>query len=87
MNKYEQIPECVVDLHGYTLREAERALEDLLDQENLSHVRIIVGKGNHSTGPALLREFAKSYLTSHRVRFTQSKIQDGGEGALEVFLS
>jgi hypothetical protein len=34
----------------------------------------------------VLREFTKKFLLSRGVRFSQSKMQDGGEGALEVFL-
>lgn len=86
MNKYPQQPDRVIDLHGHTIVEAERVLGQLLEGEGSSHVRIIVGKGTHSKGGPVLRDFVKNYLTSRNIRFSQSKIQDGGEGALEVFL-
>lgn len=87
MNKYERTPETVVDLHGYTASEAEEVLRALLKESKYSHVRIIVGKGTHSAGGPVLRDFVKKYLTLHGARFSQSKIKDGGEGALEVFLA
>jgi DNA-nicking Smr family endonuclease len=84
MNKYQRQPEHVLDLHGRTVREAQHALSALFEK-NFSHVRVIVGKGLHSkTGPKL-RDTVKEFLSAQGVRFAQSKIADGGEGALEVF--
>jgi DNA-nicking Smr family endonuclease len=86
MNKYERIPEEIIDLHGYTMREAEEVLHTLLGGQKFSHVRIIVGKGNHGVNGSVLRDFVKKYLTLRNIRFSQSKLANGGEGALEVFL-
>lgn len=86
MNKYERIPEKVIDLHGHTVRNSALILEELLDKNPPPHVRIIVGKGNHSKGGAVLREYVKDFLHTHNIRFAQSKLSDGGEGALEVYL-
>jgi DNA-nicking Smr family endonuclease len=86
MNKYEQVPERIVDLHGLTKRETEEVLDILLIDAQGSHVRLIVGKGVHSAQGAVLREFVKIYLGSRNITFHQSKLQYGGEGALEVFL-
>lgn len=85
MNKYKQTPSKIIDLHGYTVREAEPVLSELCKQNKL-HVRIIVGKGTHSVNGPVLKEFVKDFLQKKNVRFAQSKIQDGGEGSLEAFL-
>lgn len=85
MNKYTQTPDKIVDLHGYKIREAESVLSELCKQNKI-HVRIIVGKGTHSVNGPVLRTFVKDFLQRKNVRFTQSKIQDGGEGSLEAFL-
>jgi DNA-nicking Smr family endonuclease len=86
MNKYQRSPSEIIDLHGHTTEETRSILSSLLEDSTHSHVRIITGKGNHSNGAAVLREFTKKFLLSRGVRFSQSKMQDGGEGALEVFL-
>lgn len=86
MNKYEQIPDHILDLHGYTVREAEQALDALLTERKHSHIRVITGKGAlRETGP-VLKTFVREYLATHRIRYNQSKLKDGGEGAFEVFL-
>lgn len=84
MNRYLQIPDETIDLHGYTTDEARIALDNLFKNNTSSHVRIIVGKGIHSEMHPVLRNFVKRYLAMRNIRFNQSKIQDGGEGALEV---
>lgn len=86
MNKYERIPEKVIDLHGHTVKRAERVLEELLEQLAYAHVRIIVGRGTHSVSGAVLRDFVKEFLRTRNIRYAQSKMHDGGEGALEVYL-
>lgn len=85
-NKYERKPEYTLDLHGHTTREAQVVLDELCTNSPYTHVRIITGKGTlRSTGP-VLREFVKKYLNAHGITFNPSKIQNGGEGSLEVFL-
>ena len=85
MNKYIREPSSIIDLHGYTTAEAKIVLDDLVKSEN-QYVRIIVGKGNHSENGPVLKDFVKKYFLSKNIHFNQSKISDGGEGALEVFL-
>ena len=87
MNKYRQEPEEVIDLHGHTTREAEAILRTLIEKSEFAHIRIIVGKGNHSKSGPVLPDFVRGFLTKHNIRFNQSKIQDGGEGSLEVYSS
>lgn len=84
MNKYAKQPDEIVDLHGYTTHEAGQLLDALLT-EGYTHVRIIVGKGIHSKGGAVLRDFVKNYLHTNDINFSQSKFTDGGEGSLEVY--
>lgn len=84
MNKYIQTPDEIIDLHGYTIDEARAVLDDRSKNGNPSHVRIIVGKGIHSENQPVLRDFVKKYLAAKNIHFNQSKIKDGGEGALEV---
>lgn len=84
MNKYERQPDTVIDLHGCTVKESERELRALLEKD-FAHVRIIVGKGTHSKNGPVIRDFVKQFLFSRNIRFAQSKLRDGGEGALEVY--
>ena len=86
VNKYEQKAEREIDLHGHTTSESEDILNSLLKERKYKHVRIIVGKGNNSSNGPVLPNFVKNYLNSHKIKFNQSKIQDGGDGALEVYL-
>lgn len=86
MNKYIQKPDEVIDLHGYTGYEAEQVLQQLILQNEYRHVRIIVGKGQHSSYGPVLPDVVKAFLNIHHITYRQSKIQDGGAGALEVFL-
>jgi len=85
MNKYAQEPSEIIDLHGYTTLEAEEVLLQLRNVGEMKHVRIIVGKGTHGTGVPILGDHVRAYLASHRIRYRQAKLRDGGAGALEVF--
>ena len=84
MNKYEQKPEYIVDLHGHTTREAGEVLVKLVKGRVYKHVRIITGKGDLRNGP-VLRSFVQGYLNDRGIMFRTAKIHDGGAGALEVF--
>ena len=86
MNKYSQVPGDIIDLHGYTTLEAKDILDTLIREEKHHHIRIITGKGLHSADGPVLKDFVKRYLDAHDKRYNQSKLHDGGEGALEVFL-
>ena len=85
MNKYPRTPDYILDLHGRTKREVAVLLDSLFAVNVHPHVRIVTGKGNHSANGAVIRAFVKGYLNAHGLRFSQSKIEDGGEGSLEVF--
>ncbi len=86
VNKYEQQPGEVIDLHGYTTAEAEVILRDVMNNSDHKHIRIITGKGNRSEFGPVLPNFVKSFLNARNISYRQSKLQDGGAGALEVFL-
>jgi len=86
MNKYERTPEMVLDLHGYTTEEVKSLLDKMLAEHRYSHVRIITGKCSFREHGPVLAPFVRSYLEGKNINFNQAKIQDGGEGALEVFL-
>lgn len=85
MNKYKQTPEYILDLHGKTCVETKSALCELLAEKKYRHVRIITGKGTFREKGGVLRDFVKNFLNENDIRFSQSKIEDGGEGSLEVF--
>ncbi len=89
-DKYSPVVEAELDLHGYYAEEAKRATLEFLNEANKngsSRVRIIVGKGNRSQGGrGVLGDVVKSLLNQEGYDHTYAKIQDGGEGALEVSL-
>lgn len=85
-NKYQQEPEFELDFHGWTTMECKEELDEIIRENDYSHIRIIVGKGKNSADGPVLPNFVKNYLNERNIRFSQSKIQDGGEGALEVYL-
>jgi len=86
MNKYERVPEYILDLHGHTTQEAKVLLEELLEAGEYSHIRVITGKGAHrETGP-VMKTFVENYLKQRDTRFETAKLYNGGEGALEVYL-
>ena len=85
MNKYERIPEYILDLHGHTTREAKELLDELLEEE-YKHVRIITGKGQfRETGP-VMRNFVEQYLKQRNIRFETAKLYNGGDGAFEAYI-
>ena len=86
VNKYKQEAEVEIDLHGYTTVESEDILRSLIRERKYKHLRIIVGKGTRSENGAVLPNFVRNYLQTNNIRYNQSKITDGGEGALEVFM-
>jgi DNA-nicking Smr family endonuclease len=86
MNKYEQKPDHILDLHGHTTAEAGEVLGALLADGKYAHIRVITGKGDLRNGP-VLRSYVQEYLKKRGVPFRTAKISDGGEGALEVFIA
>ena len=86
MDKYARIPDHILDLHGFTTKQAEGLLDETLESEKYKHVRVITGKGTfRDTGP-VMRTFVENYLENGDYRFETSKLYNGGEGAFEVYL-
>ncbi len=88
-NKYAQTTQSRLDLHGMTSWEAEEAIEDFLDEcvsNGYKKVQIIPGKGLHSAEGPVLQGVVKDILTERNIRFSRAKINDGGTGAIDVFL-
>jgi len=79
-----------LDLHGCTASEARQEVMEFLEEahrEAWSRIRIVVGKGLHSSlGVAILPTTIKNLLTEQGYTYTYAKLADGGEGALEVLL-
>ena len=90
LDKYSPTVEAELDLHGYYAEEARTVTREFLNKahkDGLFRVRIIVGKGNRSSGGhGVLGDVVKSLLNQEGYDYTYAKIQDGGEGALEVTL-
>lgn len=86
MNKYQQTPEYILDLHGMTCAETKTVLRGLLCDGKYCHIRIITGKGVFREKGGVLRDLVKSFLQENDIHFNQSKIADGGEGSFEVYL-
>ncbi len=85
MNKYERVPEHIIDLHGFTTKEAGEILDELIEKGGYSHVRVITGKGTfRETGP-VMRRYVENYLENRDITFQVAKLQNGGEGAFEVY--
>lgn len=83
-NKYCQVPDMTLDLHGHTANEATHLLDTLCVNNKGMLVRIIVGKGTRSKSGPVLPDHVKRYLTAANIPYRQSKIQEGGEGSLEA---
>jgi len=89
MNKYEQIVDAELDLHGSTADEARMGLDEFFDEareDGWQRVRIIVGKGTHSKNGPVIPYTVQAYLREHGLTYTPAKFQDGGDGAYEINL-
>jgi DNA-nicking Smr family endonuclease len=85
-NKYKKVPVHILDLHGYTTREAQDFLNSFVIGREGQYIRVITGKGVYRNGP-ILQEYIKEYLYKKGISYTYAKISDGGEGALEFMIS
>ena len=88
VKNYEPVAEAELDLHGYHADEARSMTREFLNEackKGFKRVRIIVGKGKRSSsGVSVLPDVIKNFLNEERYAYTYAKIQNGGEGALEV---
>jgi DNA-nicking Smr family endonuclease len=60
-NKYTQIAEYEVDLHGYTTGEAKDLLDEIINEAEYKHIRVITGRGRNSANGPVLPDFVKNY--------------------------
>jgi DNA-nicking Smr family endonuclease len=84
-------PDAVLDLHGLSKDEAWLALEDFFragKQQGFEKLLIIHGKGNHSTGEAVLSRTVREFI--ERCPFAgesgRGNAASGGSGATWVLL-
>lgn len=83
-----------IDLHGMTLSEAEKAVDDFIRdalKRSLRCVKFIHGRGLKSkTGCAVIKESLIKWLTGryhkHVIAFATAQHNDGGLGAMYVLL-
>jgi DNA-nicking Smr family endonuclease len=89
-NKYYLNPEAVLDLHGFTKKEAERAFFEFLEEsqeKGFRKIKIITGQGWHNKDfQSILKPFIEDLLDKENYSYTDAKINDGGRGALIVNL-
>jgi len=90
MNKYAQTIEAELDLHMMTREEARREIFEFLEESEAlgyARVRIITGKGLHSSGGVgVLGEYVRSLLDEAGYEYQSAKLGEGGSGALDVAL-
>ena len=89
-SKYEFSINATLDLHRYTIAEALDAVEIFLDDaadQGFTLVRIITGKGIHSTGKETLRETVPAWLVAKGYAYRPAKRSQGGDGAFLVPLA
>jgi DNA-nicking Smr family endonuclease len=100
--RYEKIKK--IDLHGYTIEEANEAIEQFIQKcfdENVTKIIVITGKGLRSKNvenPYLSKDLSilkysvpefienNKSLTQFIIEITDAKIEDGGSGALYIYL-
>jgi DNA-nicking Smr family endonuclease len=87
-------PQLELDLHGVTAPEAEKRTESFIEnarREKIRTVRIIVGKGLHSQGKAILPDVVEKKITRLKRKkwllgFEWEKKDKSKSGALIVYL-
>lgn len=83
-NKYKQTPNSIIDVHGYNKIEFLNLL-NTLRLKAVGHVRIITGTGSTRNSPGVLLKTLKDFCYEHNISYNQSKLENGGSGAFEVF--
>jgi len=84
-------PDEELDIHGLTRDEAWRALEIFFNDskaKGLEKILVIHGKGNHSTGEAVLKRIVMDFIEHcpFAGESGRGKAAAGGEGATWVIL-
>jgi DNA-nicking Smr family endonuclease len=87
-NKYLQVSQDEIDLHGFTREEARESLLFFLQSardRKFKLVRVITGKGLHSeNGQSVLSGYIKNLLEREGLKYSDAKLYDGGSGAIDV---
>ena len=87
-NKYLQVVQAEIDLHGFIRAEALDLLLKFLENsrdKKYKRIRIITGKGLHSeNGQSVLSGYVKNILEKEGLKYSDAKIYDGGSGAIDV---
>ncbi|MCT4592201.1 MAG: Smr/MutS family protein [Candidatus Gracilibacteria bacterium] len=89
INKYAQDIQAELDLHGMIRSEANRSIDDFLDdsvEKGFKKVLIITGKGLHSKDGEVLRSLCVRILKDRGISFKNAKYNQGGQGAIEIDL-
>jgi|GEM_PF-202062 len=79
-----------LDLHMLTRAQAEAELYDFLDKSyslGFHKVRVITGKGlNSENKQSVLKPFIQEILKKEKLKFRDAKINEGGSGAIDIWL-
>ena len=102
--KKENLKVRAIDLHGYTLDEANKTVEDFINKafsENINKLIIVTGKGLHSENEkdpyvskylSILKYSVPEFISNNSSlmsminEITDAKIEDGGAGAIYIYL-
>ena len=93
-----------IDFHGYTIEEANKAIEKFIQKcfdENVTKIIVITGKGLRSKNVknpylskdlSILKYSVPEFIENNKIlrrliiETTDAKIEDGGSGALYIYL-
>lgn len=79
-----------LDLHSLTRPQAEIELYDFLERSyelGFQKVRVVTGRGvNSENQQSVLRPFVEEILRREKLKFRKAKLNEGGSGAIEVWL-
>jgi len=78
-----------LDLHGFTVDEAQEELSRFVNQsrkKGLSCIKIIHGRGLRSPRGPVLKEAVRQWLRRHSLAYATARHMDGGLGATYVLL-
>jgi DNA-nicking Smr family endonuclease len=85
-NKFEKAIESEIDFHGLRLKEAQAAFVDFIEvslRRDLGRVRIITGKGLHSSdGIGVIKDMVLDILKANGIKNREGKPDEGGGGVI-----
>ncbi|KKQ60005.1 MAG: Smr domain-containing protein [Parcubacteria group bacterium GW2011_GWE2_38_18] len=87
-NRREPRIDEILDLHGYYQVDATAALLEFLaeaEENGYKQVKIVTGKGIHSINQqAVIKDLVEDILRHRDYEYSETKINQGGSGALLV---